>query len=145
MRKNLLMLVVTLLTTVMANAETTQSACATLNHEGTVTIFMGGNGLKEAHDAAVDGDAIVLSPGTFNAVTFPKLSPCAVLVQHFLPFPVTPSNPKLRLTSMVMFILILLHLKASLPLKVATLTMRFISIKLLKPMCLKLALLRFQR
>lgn len=72
MRKILLMCVVALLTTVMANAETTQSACATLNHEGTVTIFMGGNGLKEAHDAAVDGDAIVLSPGTFNAVNITK-------------------------------------------------------------------------
>lgn len=72
MKKNLLMLAVVLLTALLANAETSQSVCATLNHEGTVTTFMGGNGLKEAHAAAADGDAIILSPGTFNAVDITK-------------------------------------------------------------------------
>ena len=72
MKKNLLLLAVVLLTALLANAETSQSVCATLNHEGTVTTFLGGNGLKEAHAAAADGDAIILSPGTFNAVNITK-------------------------------------------------------------------------
>ena len=72
MRKNLLMLVVILLTALMANAETSQSVVASLNHEGTVTTFMGGNGLRDALNAAVDGDAIVLSQGTFNAADITK-------------------------------------------------------------------------
>jgi len=73
MRKNLLMLAVILLTAVMAHAETGQTVTATLNHEGNVTTYTGGNGLRDALNAAVDGDAIVLSPGTFNAVDIKKV------------------------------------------------------------------------
>lgn len=38
---------------------------ATLNHEGTISTFYGGSALTDAHDAAVDGDIITLSPGDF--------------------------------------------------------------------------------
>ena len=72
MKKNLLMLAVIVLTVVMAHAETSQSVVATLNHEGNVTTFMGGNGMRDALNAAVDGDAIILSPGTFNAANITK-------------------------------------------------------------------------
>lgn len=72
MRKNLLMLAVILLTALMANAETNQTVTATLNHDGNATIFIGGNGMRDALNAAVDGDAIILSPGTFNAVNITK-------------------------------------------------------------------------
>ncbi len=72
MRKNLLMLAVILLTALMANAETSQTVTATLNHDGNATTFMGGSSLKDALNAAVDGDAIILSPGTFNAADIKK-------------------------------------------------------------------------
>lgn len=72
MRKNLLMLAVILLAALTANAETSQTVTATLNHDGTATTFMGGNGLRDALNAAVDGDAIILSPGTFNAANITK-------------------------------------------------------------------------
>lgn len=72
MRKNLLMLAVILLTALMANAETSQTVTATLNHDGNATTFIGGSSLKDALNAAVDGDAIILSPGTFNAADIKK-------------------------------------------------------------------------
>ena len=40
---------------------------ATLSHEGNITTFYGTPALKQALDAAVDGDIITLSPGTFQA------------------------------------------------------------------------------
>ena len=67
-----MMLAVVLLTALAANAEMSQSVVATLTHGSSVSVFSGGNALKEAHDAAADGDAIVLSPGTFNAVNITK-------------------------------------------------------------------------
>ena len=72
MKKNFLLLAVAILTALAANAELSQSVVATLTHGTTVTTYSGGNALKEAHTAAVDGDAIVLSPGTFNAVDITK-------------------------------------------------------------------------
>lgn len=72
MKKNFLILAVAILTALAANAELSQSIVATLTHGATVTTYTGGNALKEAHTAAVDGDAIVLSPGTFNAVNITK-------------------------------------------------------------------------
>jgi len=72
MKKNLLMLAVVIMTALAASAELSQSVVATLTHGSTITTFAGGNALREAHDAAVDGDAIVLSPGTFNAVDITK-------------------------------------------------------------------------
>ena len=72
MKKNLLMLAVVVLTALTMNAELSQSVVATLTHGTTVTTYTGGNALKMAHNAAVEGDAIVLSPGTFNAVDITK-------------------------------------------------------------------------
>lgn len=72
MRKNFFLLAVVILTALAANAELSQSVVATLTHGSTITTFSGGNALKDAHNAAVDGDAIVLSPGTFNAVNITK-------------------------------------------------------------------------
>lgn len=72
MKRNFFLLAVAILTALAANAELSQSIVATLTHDATVTTYTGGNALKEAHTAAVDGDAIVLSPGTFNAVNITK-------------------------------------------------------------------------
>lgn len=72
MKKNFILLAVAILTVLAANAELSQSVVATLTHGSTITTYTGGNALKDAHNAAVDGDAIVLSPGTFNAVNITK-------------------------------------------------------------------------
>lgn len=45
---------------------------ATLTHEGTITSFTGATSLRSAYDAAVDGDIITLSSGTFECVNFEK-------------------------------------------------------------------------
>lgn len=48
------------------------SLLATLNHEGTITTFYGINALQQAHSAAVDGDVVTLSSGTFASVNITK-------------------------------------------------------------------------
>lgn len=48
------------------------SLIATLSHDGEITAFYGVNALKEAHEAAVHGDAITLSSGLFNATDITK-------------------------------------------------------------------------
>ncbi len=53
-------------------ASAQSSLVATLNHEGAVTVFYGADGLKQAHAAAVHGDAITLSPGSFSSVDITK-------------------------------------------------------------------------
>lgn len=45
---------------------------ATLNHEGTISTFYGVNALKQAHAAAVSGDVITLSSGTFLSTDITK-------------------------------------------------------------------------
>ena len=45
---------------------------ATLSHEGSITTFYGAPALKQALKAAVDGDIITLSPGTFQAADINK-------------------------------------------------------------------------
>ena len=45
---------------------------ATLQHGDQVTVFKTMNALIEAYNAAVDGDVITLSEGTFNSVTISK-------------------------------------------------------------------------
>lgn len=45
---------------------------ATLSHEGSITTFYGASALGQALDAAVDGDIITLSPGTFRAADISK-------------------------------------------------------------------------
>ena len=48
------------------------SLVATLEHNETTTVFVGVNALSEAHNAAVNGDLITLSSGTFNACNITK-------------------------------------------------------------------------
>lgn len=45
---------------------------ATLNHEGTISTFYGTVALQQAHAAAVSGDVITLSSGTFLSTTITK-------------------------------------------------------------------------
>lgn len=46
---------------------------ATLTHGSELKTFSGENALEEAHEAAVDGDIITLSPGPFKAANISKL------------------------------------------------------------------------
>lgn len=48
------------------------SLLATLSHEGNVTTFYGASALRDAHVAAVHGDVITLSSGSFNPVNITK-------------------------------------------------------------------------
>ncbi len=48
------------------------SLMATLNHEGAISTFYGVNALKQAHAAAVSGDVITLSSGTFLSTDITK-------------------------------------------------------------------------
>ena len=70
MKKLFLSLVVAI---VAASATFAQSSMlATLSHDGTISTFYGASALREAHDAAVNGDIITLSSGSFNAVNIEK-------------------------------------------------------------------------
>lgn len=69
--KKLLLLLTLLLAT--AGATLAQSVqVATLTHEGGITSFTGSKALRQAYDAAADGDIITLSSGTFECVNFEK-------------------------------------------------------------------------
>jgi len=57
---------------ILSVATFAQQQLATLNHENTITVFYGQNALSQAHNAAVNGDIITLSPGIFNAVDITK-------------------------------------------------------------------------
>lgn len=73
MKKNLLRLMMLFVAAVLTNNAFAQgSLLATLNHEGTVSTFYGASAWKNAHDAAVNGDVITLSSGTFVAVNITK-------------------------------------------------------------------------
>ena len=48
------------------------SLIAVLSHEGEVSTFYGITALREAHDAAENGDVITLSSGTFNSCDITK-------------------------------------------------------------------------
>lgn len=49
-----------------------QQQMATLNHNDTITVFYGRYALKDAHNAAVAGDIVTLSPGTFEKCDITK-------------------------------------------------------------------------
>ncbi len=49
-----------------------QQQMATLNHNDTITVFYGLYALKDAHNAAVAGDIVTLSPGTFEKCDITK-------------------------------------------------------------------------
>ena len=55
-----------------ANVFAQSSLIATLSHEGEITAFYGSNALQDAHRAAVHGDAITLSSGSFVATNITK-------------------------------------------------------------------------
>lgn len=59
-----------MLTVFVANAQSSQMA--TLLHDGTITNFYSATALKEALDAAEDGDVISLSSGVFQAADITK-------------------------------------------------------------------------
>lgn len=48
------------------------SLLATLSHEGNITTYYGAVALKDAYEAASNGDVITLSSGTFSAVNIAK-------------------------------------------------------------------------
>lgn len=48
------------------------SLVATLVHDGNISTYYSANALKDAYNAAVDGDIITLSAGTFNATDIAK-------------------------------------------------------------------------
>lgn len=56
----------------MTAAQAQSSVIALLSHEGNVTTFNGATALQKAHEAAVNGDVITLSSGTFHAVDITK-------------------------------------------------------------------------
>lgn len=71
MKKTFLLVVLMILIGInYANAQS--SLIAILSHENDVKVFYGASALKEAHAAAVGGDVITLSSGTFNACTITK-------------------------------------------------------------------------
>ena len=49
-----------------------QQQLATLNHNDSITVYYGASALQQAHNAAVAGDIITLSPGSFTSVTITK-------------------------------------------------------------------------
>lgn len=48
------------------------SMLATLTHDGQVSTFYGATALRQAHEAAVSGDVVTLSSGTFVAADIKK-------------------------------------------------------------------------
>ena len=70
MKKLFFMLLLLAATVIPTQAQT--SLVATLVHEGNISTFYSANALKEAYAAAVDGDVISLSAGTFNATNITK-------------------------------------------------------------------------
>ncbi|MBQ9671675.1 MAG: hypothetical protein IJV34_02320 [Prevotella sp.] len=70
MKKLFLLLVAA---TLCATATFAQSSMlATLSHEGQISTYYGATALRDAYNAADNGDVITLSSGTFNAVNFEK-------------------------------------------------------------------------
>lgn len=73
MKRKLLRLVMLFVTTVLTNSTFAQSSTlATLSHEGTISTYYGVTALKEAYNAAVDGDVITLASGSYLAIDLTK-------------------------------------------------------------------------
>lgn len=70
MKKLFLMLLLAIMGTKVSMAQT--DLVATLSHSSSISTYYGANALSEAYTAAVDGDVITLSSGTFNAVVIEK-------------------------------------------------------------------------
>ena len=70
MKKLFLVMVAAILGTTATYAQS--SMLATLSHDGEITTFYGASALARAHEAAVSGDVITLSSGTFSAINITK-------------------------------------------------------------------------
>ncbi len=71
--KRLILFALLLINTLGATRLFAQSTLmATLSHEGNVTTYNGTNAFSQAMSAAVDGDIITLSPGSFSAADITK-------------------------------------------------------------------------
>lgn len=68
MKKSLFLAIIIIL----AITSFAQTQIATLNHNEEITMFYGANALANANSAAVAGDIITLSSGTFNGCTITK-------------------------------------------------------------------------
>lgn len=68
--KRLFLSLIAIMATAMTYAQVDR--VATLTHGGTTTAYYGVNALQQAHEAAVDGDYITLSMGTFNITAITK-------------------------------------------------------------------------
>lgn len=70
MKKLVLFIVALLSTAATLSAQTSQ--VATLSHEGQISTFYSANAFKDAYSAAVDGDIITLSSGSFQPCDIQK-------------------------------------------------------------------------
>lgn len=70
--RNFILSMIALCSMTMAQAQRTDVMTATLQHGDEVTVFTTQTAFANAYDAAVDGDVITLSPGTFNATNLTK-------------------------------------------------------------------------
>ena len=70
--RNFILSVIALCCMTMAQAQKTDVMTATLQHGDNVTVFTTQTAFADAYAAAVDGDVITLSPGTFNATNLTK-------------------------------------------------------------------------
>lgn len=67
--KKILFIILALCYIVVAKAQSTDQLSAILQHGDEVSVYQGNTGFQKAYAAAVDGDVIVLSQGTFQTVT----------------------------------------------------------------------------
>lgn len=70
MKKIFVLFALMLMTCISAFAQS--SLIATLSHDGQIRAFYGGNALSQAHQAAVAGDIITLTGGSFSSITITK-------------------------------------------------------------------------
>lgn len=70
MKKLFLSLVAAMMATTATFAQS--SLLATLSHEGTISTYYGASALRDAYTAAVDGDIITLSSGSFSSINIEK-------------------------------------------------------------------------
>lgn len=70
--RNFILSMIALCSMTMAQAQKTDVMTATLQHGDNVTVFTTQTAFADAYAAAVDGDVITLSPGTFNATNLTK-------------------------------------------------------------------------
>lgn len=66
--KKILFLIMAICSTIVATAQSTDEISAILHHGDEVSVFTGNTAFQKAYDAAVDGDVINLSQGTFIKV-----------------------------------------------------------------------------